>query len=86
MAVLDSLENIFEKKISSLGEKEQTFFRSIKNNIKGLYNNWIKPLLIAVFLFWIFGKVEKALGLQYAIFVQLTIIIILLRQLLSKFS
>ena len=86
MGFMDSLEQKFETKISGLSEKEQGVFRGIKNVIKNLYNNYIKPLLIAIFLFWIFGKVETLLGIQQAIFVQLTVVIILLRQILSKFS
>jgi len=82
--VMDKLENKFEKSISTLSEKEQNFFRKVKVGWMSVYNNWIKPILIAIFLFWLFNKINTAVGFQATILIQLTIIIIYLRGLSSK--
>lgn len=84
--MLDKMEKQFEKTISSLSEKEQNTMRAIKNNIFVIYNGYLKPILIAFFMFWLFGKIKNIVGLQETVYVLLVVIVILLRALLSKLS
>lgn len=81
---METLDKHFEKTISTLSEKEQGFLRSAKKNILSIYNSWVKPILIAIFMFWLFTKIKNVVGLQEAMFVQLTVIIIMLRMISSK--
>jgi hypothetical protein len=81
---MDSLDKRFEEKISVLSEKEQGVLRLVKNNVLFIYNNYLKPILIAIFMFWVFGKVKNIVGVQEAMFIQLTVIIIFLRVLTAK--
>ena len=86
MDLMNELERKFENVIKDLPDNEKATLRSLKLKFFGLYNSLLKPLMIAIFLFWTFDKIKNLLGLQDAIFIQLTVIIILLRMLLSKFS
>lgn len=84
MALMDNLEKRFESQISTLPEKEQKFFRGIKDNVLGIYNKWLKPIIIGIFMFWLFTKVKNAVGIEETVIIQLTVIIIYLRLLNSK--
>lgn len=84
MTLMDSMDKVFEDKISTLSDKEKGFLRSVKSNILWIYNSYVKPLLIAIFMFWLFAKIKNVVGLQEAIFIQLTVIIIFLRVISSK--
>lgn len=81
---MDALDKKFESAISSLSDKEKNFFRTVKNWVLQIYNGVLKPILWAIFMFWIFTKVKNAVGLQEAIYVQLTVIIIFLRLIASR--
>lgn len=78
------MENKFENEISKLNDKEKNFFLKLKDLVFNLYNNFLKNILIAIFLFWFFTKLKKVVGLQEIIFIQLVVIILLLRIIASK--
>lgn len=84
MTIMDKMDNLFNNKINNLSEKEQIFFKKLKDNLFNIYNSFIKPILISIFLFWLFTKIKNIVGIQEAIFIQLTIIIIFLRLINSK--
>lgn len=81
---MDYLEKRFEKIISELPENERVFVRNIKIWMFKIYNSFIKFILWAVFLFWLFDRIKKAIGIQEAIYVQLTVIILYLRLIASR--
>lgn len=78
---MDFMEDIFHTQIEKLPEKEQLIAYKIQNFIFTGYSNWVKPILIALFMFFLFNKLKDALGWQEVIFIQLTVIIIFLRNL-----
>jgi hypothetical protein len=84
MAIMDNLENKFENMISTLSDKEKIAIRGIKNFMLNIYNNIIKNILIAIFMFWMFSKIKTIVGLQEAMFIQMTTIIVFLRIINSK--
>jgi hypothetical protein len=79
------LNDMFEDKIKDLSDKEQIFFRNLKNKSFTIYET-IKPILIAIGLFWIFTRIKHAIGLQEAFYVQGIVIIILLRMIASRLA
>jgi hypothetical protein len=81
---MDKLENKFEDMIAPLSDKERLGIRGVKNFLFGLYNNLLKNILIAIFMFWMFEKIKNVVGLQEAMFIQMTTIIIFLRIINSK--
>jgi hypothetical protein len=84
--MMDKLEKIFDNQISQLGEKEQIFFRKFKNNAFNIYNNILKPVLWAIFLFWLFARIKNTIGIQEAFYVQGVVIIIFLRLIASRLA
>jgi hypothetical protein len=84
LTLMDSMDKHFEKTISSLTNKEQETARWLKRNMLSVYNTLLKPLLLAVFMFYLFTKIKNVVGLQEAMFIQLTVIIIMLRVIASK--
>ena len=84
MGAMDILDKKFDEQIGQLSEKEQGFMKNVKTFMFSGYNNYIKPILIAIFMFWLFTKIKNTIGWQDTIFVQLTVIIILLRVISSK--
>lgn len=81
---MDKMEGFLDKQVEQLNEKEQIWVYRIKNFIFDGYNNWIKPILIAMFMFFLFTKIKNLVGLEEAMFIQLTVIIIYLRVISSK--
>lgn len=81
--MIEKMEDMFEKQVSQLTEKEQNVVRWIKDKIFIGYD-FIKPFLIAVAMFWIFDRIKKAVGFQDALYVCVVIIIIFLRLIYSK--
>ena len=84
--MIDFFEKKFDKAISDLSDKEQVFFRKLKYFVMNSYNSLIKPILIAMFLFWTFGKVKAIVGLEETIYIQLVVIIIFLRIIANRLS
>ena len=82
--VMDSMEKMFDKQIDQLTDKEKVFWLKAKNFIFKGYNSLIKPILIAIFMFWLFDKIKNVVGIQEAMFIQLTVIIIFLRIISSR--
>lgn len=78
------MEGKFDEKIKQLSESEQKTARGAKTFFFSAYNNYLKPILIAVFLFWTFDKVKNVVGIQEAVFIQITTIIVFLRMIVSK--
>ena len=78
------LEKKFDEQIAKLSPKEQGFFKGVKKWMFQIYNCILKPVLLAFALFWIFGRVKTAVGLEEAIFIQLTVVILLLRMIASR--
>jgi len=76
---MDKMEEIFDKQVNKLDEKEQKFALKVRSFIMTGYNNWVKPILSAVFMFWLFTKIKNAIGLEEATFILLIVIIIYLR-------
>lgn len=83
--MIEGMEKKFDQKISTLSEKEQKVFRTIKKWTFGLYTT-LKPFAIAIAMFWIFNRVKLAVGLQEAMFIAVVTIIIFLRMILAKLS
>lgn len=83
---MDKLEEIFNKQISYLKPSEQVIMRKLKNNAFKIYNNWIKPVLWAIFLFWLFTRIKNAVGLEEAIYIQGVVVIIYLRLIASRLA
>lgn len=83
---MDKLEEIFNKQISYLKPKEQVFMRKLKNNAFNIYNNLLKPVLWAIFLFWLFTRIKNAVGLEEAIYIQGIVVIIYLRLIASRLA
>lgn len=81
---MDRLDNKFEDMIAPLSDKERIGIRGIKNFIMSFYTNFLKNILIAIFMFWLFTKIKTAIGLQEAMFIQMTTIIVFLRIINSK--
>ena len=84
--MMDKLERMFEKQISELSQKEQVFLRKLKNNFFTIYNNFLKPVLMGVFLFWLFLRIKTAVGITEAFYIQGIVIIIFLRLIASRLA
>jgi len=81
---MNILEKKFEKVIKELEPKQQIFVRKIKNNGFKIYNNLLKPILWAYFMFYIFNKIKNLIGIQEATFTVLVVILIFLRMISSN--
>lgn len=86
MSMMDNLDKRFENQIKELKPNEQIFLRKLKNNMFSIYNNLLKPVLWAIFLFWLFTRIKNAVGLQEAMYVQGVVIIIFLRLIASRLA
>ena len=84
--MMDMLERMFEKQIAVLEPNEQVFLRKLKNNSFAIYNNILKPVLYAIFFFWIFARVESAYGIEKGFYIQGVVIIIFLRMIASRLA
>ena len=82
--MMETMDKHFEKLISVLSEKERIFLRNVKNGMLTIYNNLLKPILWAIFLFWLFTKIKDSVGLQEAFYVQGIVIILFLRLIASR--
>lgn len=76
---MDKMEEIFDKQLNQLDEKEQKFALKVRSFIMTGYNNWVKPILSAIFMFWLFTNLRKVVGHEEAIFYLLIAILIYLR-------
>jgi hypothetical protein len=83
---MGKLDDIFDNQIKQLNPKEQVFFRKLKNNIFTIYNNILKPILWAIALFWLFGRIKNIVGYPEVFFVQGVVIIIFLRLIASRLA
>ena len=81
---MDKMEEVFDKQVNKLSEKEQKFVLKLRSFIMTGYNSWVKPILSAIFMFWFFTKLKNVVGLEEATFILLIVIIIYLRMLLRK--
>lgn len=86
MGLMETLEDKFEDMIAPLSDNERIKIRGIKNFILSLYNNFLKTILVAIFLFWLFEKIKKVVGIEEAMFIQMTTIIIYLRYISGKIA
>lgn len=77
------LEAIFDKQLEPLSEKEKSFFYGIKTKSEKIWKT-LKPIALALAMFYVFGKIYKTVGHDYTIFILLVIVVILLRNLSSK--
>ena len=84
MGVIDKMEEIFDKQLNKLNEKEQAVALKVRSFVMTGYNNWVKPILSAIFMFWLFTKLRNAVGLEDATYYLLIVIIIYLRILSRK--
>lgn len=82
--LVGKMEDHLDSQLEQLDEKTQVWVYKIKNFIFDGYNNWVKPILIAVFMFFLFANVKTLLGYQETMFIQMTVIIIYLRIISSK--
>lgn len=76
---MDKMEEMFDKQVNKLDEKEQKFALKLRTFIFSTYNNWIKPILSAIFMFFLFTKIKNSVGVEEATFILLIVIIIYLR-------
>ena len=81
---MDYLEKKFDEQIEHLNEHEKKFFKGFKKWMFQIYNGILKPILWAVFLFWLFAKIKNVVGLQEVMYIQLVIIILFLRIIASR--
>jgi len=86
MGVMETLEDKFEDMIAPLSDNERIKIRGIKNFMFSLYNNYLKIIFVAIFLFWLFDRIKKLVGLEEAMFIQMTTIIIYLRYISGKIA
>ena len=84
MDIMGKMDEQFENVISSLTEKEQMWLRNFKLNMFNIYNQYIKPILIAIFMFWLFTRIKNTLGIEEATYIALVVILIFLRNISSK--
>ena len=79
MGLMEKMEEFFDKQVNQLNEKEQKFVLKLRSFIFGTYNNWIKPLLSAIFMFFLFTNLKKIIGQEEATYILLIAILIYLR-------
>lgn len=75
----------FEQQIEGLTDKEKEFFRNSKNYYMKIYE-FLKPLMIAVAMFWLFNRIKNTIGFYDAIYVVAVAQLVFLRMILSKLS
>jgi len=82
--MMDWMEKKFDNQINQLGEKEAKFFRGFKKWMFQIYNGVLKPVLWAIFLFWMFNRIKGLVGIQEAFYIQGIVIILFLRIIASR--
>lgn len=83
---LDSLKKkMLMRSISGLTYKEQQFFLKMEKRITGFFN-FLKPFVMGLATFFIFYRIKDRVGEDSIIFVQLTVIIIMMKLMLEKLS
>jgi len=86
MMAIDFLDKKFEEIISAMPEKQQVWARKFKLFYFSIIEKYVKPFLISISMFYVFYRIKARIGMEESIFVLLIIVVIMLRQLLSKFS
>jgi len=83
--MMDKMNNKLEYTIKDLPENEQNVIRKIKDFLINGYE-FIKPVVIGIFMFWLFYRIKDAVGIQETFFIQGVIIIIFLRVIASRLA
>jgi len=84
--LMGKMEDHLDGQVEQLDEKTQVWVYRIKNFIFDGYNNFIKPILIAVFLFFLFDNIKNLVGYEQAKYIQGIVVIIYLRLILKKLN
>lgn len=79
----EKLEAKYDAQVKQLSEKEQVTLNKAKTFFSSAYK-FIKPIIIAIFLFTLFTKLKAKIGWEDTIFVLLVTIVVFLRYISSK--
>ena len=82
-SLMDRLDVKFEATIKELDSDSRVKVRNFKNLMFGSYN-FVKPVLIAIAMFWLFYRIQARIGTQETILAVLILNAIFLRSLNKK--
>jgi hypothetical protein len=86
MILENKMDDIVTKMTEKMPEKDRLDMFKMKNVLVKVFDNYLKPMVYAIAMFWLFNRVKGIVGLQDAIYICLVTIIVFLRMILVKVS